>query len=100
MKKTIDQKIDELARMTERGFGEVHNEVSSIRKEMATKADLREMATKADLRELATKVELRETEEHLLDAMRGIEVKRRDFEALTDVVESLVHRVSLLEKKR
>ena len=74
LKKTIDQKIDELARMTQRGL-------EDIRKDMATKQ------------------ELRETEEHLLDAIRGIEVKKRDFDALADIVQDLAHRLSLLEKR-
>lgn len=96
-RKTIDQKIDALARMTERGF-------EDVRKEMATRADLKEVATKTEFqelrREMATKTELRETEEHLLDAIRGIEVRRRDFDALAGVVEDLDRRLSALEKKR
>ena len=88
---------DELARMVQRGFDAA-----------ATKDDLRDLATKDDLhqvetrlrQEMATKHELRETEEHLLDAVRGIEVKRRDFEALEGQVEELSRRVATLEKTR
>lgn len=81
-KKTIEQRIDELAQMTQRGFVEINNQLTAMR------------------RNTVTKHELRDTEEHLLDAISGIEVRRRDFEALTGVVEDLVERIAVLEKRR
>jgi hypothetical protein len=83
-KETIEQQIEELAHLTQRGF-------LDVQKGMATMdARLRQ--------ELATKRDLRETEERLLDAVRGTEVKRRDLEALADQVEQLTGRVAALEK--
>lgn len=99
-KKTIDQKIDALARMTQRGFFAVdkkfsgrfdglHGQIDWLRRDAATKEDLKIL-----------RGEIRDTSEHLLDAIRGIEVKKRDFEALVDVVEELRDRVAVLEKRR
>ncbi len=100
-KKTIDQQIDALARMTQRGFIETNKQfgqtIEKLRREV--RDDLHE--TESRLRqELVTKRELRETEEHLLDAIRGIEVRRQDFETLEGEVKDLSRRVTTLEKKR
>ncbi len=56
--------IEKLAHMTQKGFAAVDEKFAEIRREMATKS------------------ELRETEEHLLDVIRGIEVRRPEFEAV------------------
>lgn len=98
--KTIDQKIEKLARITEKGFEEVHKEIRSIRKEMATKDDLKAFATKEDLKTLAAKKELRETEERLLFAIEHTEVKKQDFDAIADDVREVEKRVETLEKTR
>ncbi|MBU6321237.1 MAG: hypothetical protein KGI78_03070 [Patescibacteria group bacterium] len=55
-KKSVDEKLDELAQMVARGFMEVRGEMKEMREELAAKEDLAqirsEMATKADLRQL------------------------------------------------
>lgn len=43
---------------------------------------------------------LDESEERLLDAIRGMEVRKEDFEALETEVRELGARVSALERKR
>jgi hypothetical protein len=71
--------IDRLARMTQ-------VELTAVRKDMAAEfATVRhDMAAEfADVRrEMATKRDLAESEERLLDAIRGIEVRKNDFDAL------------------
>jgi len=87
--KTVDQKIEKLARAVNKGFEDVTREFAEFRAEFRQEVkELRkEMATKAD------KAELKLTEERLLDAIRNTEVKKRDFDALAD-------RVEVLEKAR
>jgi polyhydroxyalkanoate synthesis regulator phasin len=46
-----------------------------------------------------THIEFHETERRLLDAINGIGVRKPEFEALRDDIESLSDRVNSLEKK-
>lgn len=78
--------IDKLARMTQAEF-------ATVREEMAA-------GFAAVHREMATKRDLAESEERLLDAIRGIEVRKNDFDALKHEVERLGRRVSYLEKRK
>ena len=86
---------DQLARMTQRGFSTIESKLASFREE--TKSEF--VAVRREMAQMATKSELRETEEHLLDAIRGIEVRKRDCDALQAEVEILSRRVNALEKK-
>ena len=43
---------------------------------------------------------IQESEGHLLDAIRGIEVRRQDFDAVREEVKVLAERVERLEEKR
>ena len=90
MAKQEEMTLEKLAQMTQRGFLSVDKRIDGIEERMATKSDLEKFATKSDLRE---------TEERLLDAIRGIEVKKRDFEALQSEVGELSRRVGAPEKK-
>ncbi len=76
--------LDELAQMTQRGFLGVDERFANIEKQ---------------LKNFATKKDLQETEEHLLDAIKGIEVKRHDFDALKSEVGDLSQRIVGIEKK-
>lgn len=94
--RTLEQKIDNLARMTQQGFLDVQKRFEDVDEQFA---EIREsFATKAEFKEI--RHDLHETEERLLDAIQGNEVKKRDFDALADDVEDLDRRVGVLEKKR
>ena len=87
--------LENLARMTQRGFTGVDRKIDGFRRGVDIKfGDLRR-----EMDKFATKAELRETEEHLLDAIRGIEVRRHEFEELQTYVEILGRRIVALEKK-
>ena len=81
---------DELARMVARGFDNT-----------ATKDDVRRLEKRTATVEesMATKSDLLESEERLLTAIRGIEVRKDDFESLQQDVKELASRVEQLEKR-
>lgn len=85
--KTTDQKIEKLARTVEKGFEGTHGEIKGLREEL-----------KLEIK--SVKKELSETEERLLFAIENTEVKKRDFEALTEDVREIEKRVGVLEKSR
>jgi polyhydroxyalkanoate synthesis regulator phasin len=80
--------VEKLAKMTQREFTNVHEEMAvgfaTVRREISTKAD---------------KTDLLETEERLLHAIKGIEVRKADFDGLADEVKDLARRVHQLEKR-
>jgi hypothetical protein len=74
-KKTLEQLIEKFALATQEDFLAVNNRLDAIEITIETK-----MATKTDLGKM---------EEHLLDAISGIEVKKQDFDSLKDDVAEL-----------
>ncbi len=77
---------DGLAAMIERNIA--HKEdIESLRRDMSEEFH-------------AVHRDLHETEERLLNAIRGIGVRRQDFDALQANVDELARRLSALEKKR
>ena len=87
---------DELARMTQRGFAAVDEKFIEVHHEML------KLATKDDLRESVKglKNDIQESEGRLLNAIKGIDVKRAELEDLREDVKELAVRVSAFEKKR
>lgn len=87
--------IDKLARMTAQGFEAVDKKFGAIEE----KIDEEIGALRGELKNFATKSDLAQTEERLLTAINGIEIKRPEFEILKNDVKDLSHRVSASEKK-
>jgi polyhydroxyalkanoate synthesis regulator phasin len=75
---------DELARITQRGFEAVDEPFDAVRR---------------SIMRLESKDDLRESEERLLFAIKGIDIRRPGFEALVDDVKELARRVNALENK-
>lgn len=89
-KKKPEITIDKLARMT-------HEELAAVREEMR---DLHKDVMHGVSRQgHQTKAEILEMEGRLLAALKGIEVKKPEFDILTDNVEDLTRRVNALEKR-
>ena len=57
--------IQQLARMTQRGFVDIKDQMGGLRRDVA------KFATKQDMAKFATKFDLQETEERLLYAIKG-----------------------------
>jgi hypothetical protein len=57
-KKTLDQKIDALTTIVEKGFAAVATDIADIRKEMATKDDLAAIEKRLDGRISGVKVQV------------------------------------------
>jgi hypothetical protein len=88
--------LEELARLTQEGFKAVDSRFAAVDASFeAVDAKLARLESK-----MATKSDLRESEERLLQAISGNEVRRPDFEALQHDVEDLSGRVKSLEKGR
>lgn len=80
MPKKKEITLEDVARMTQEGFEAVGAELHQVRKEVAG--------------------QIRESEERLLQAISGVEVRRPEFEALQHDVEDLSGRVGALEENR
>jgi hypothetical protein len=97
--KTIDQKIEKLARMVEKGFEGVHGEIKSLHGEIeGVRGEVKGLREefKGEIR--SVRKDFRETEERLLFAIENTEVKKRDFDALAGEVKEVEKRVGVLEK--
>lgn len=75
-------------------------EIKAIKKNMATKDDLRGMATKDDLKEMATKVDLKNLEIKLLEKIEDSEMeiietvdKHKEDKEAVEVLEKRVERL-------
>jgi hypothetical protein len=86
-----DMTVMELARITNRAFGDLEIRFDGIDEQFR---DIR-----SELRGFATKRDLHETEGRLLAAIGGVEVKRPEFDALKNDVTDLSGRVTFLEKR-
>ncbi len=87
-KYATSNQLESLARMTEREFGAVRSEIGSVRGEIK---EIRET--------MATKSDLHESEQRLLEAIRNIDIKRQEFEALEREVKDLNERLIIVEKR-
>ena len=81
-KKTLEQKIDALTSIVERGFGAVAEDIACIKRDMATKDDIADLATKDDVRNV-----VREETKDIRDELTSI---RRDLDRLTANVENVI----------
>jgi hypothetical protein len=89
--------IAELARTTNTAFNKVEIRFQEMRHEMQAGFQEVRRDFRIDLREVERHI--LETEEHLLDAINGVEVRRPEFDALKGDVEDLSGRVGILEGK-
>lgn len=87
-KKKKEITLEEIARLTQDGFEAVDGKLD------AAEARLAHLENR-----MATKNDIGESEERLLHAIQGIEIRRPEFETLQDDVEDLGKRVDFLEKR-
>ena len=82
--------LDELAKMTQRGLTEVRDDLAE---------DLMTLREETARGIGAVRQDILESEQRLLMAVKGIEVRKEDFVVLRDEVHELTRRVSALEKR-
>lgn len=88
---TKDMTIEQLARMSQKEFAAIGEKIDEVREELREEMKTGFAQTTSDLSE---------TEGRLLNAIAGVEVKRREFDSLKGDVAELDARVGSLEKKR
>ena len=85
-----DMSVMDLARITNRSFGDLEIRFDAIDEQFR---DIR-----VEMRGFSTKRDLQETEDRLLAAINGVEIKRLEFDALKNDVADLSGRVATIEK--
>ena len=83
-KRTFSGQIEQLARMTQKGFLHMEKQFNETISEKTS-----ELGTELKKDISTVKIDLRETEERLLNAINSTEVKKHDFDALEERVTTL-----------
>ena len=100
-KKQKTTTLNNLAQTIERGFAAVSEDIAAVRRDMATKDDIKNVATKDDIKNMATKHDIAGIMTELSDIKRRLkelEISVADHASHTKEIDHALERIAAIEK--